>query len=227
VPGTEAIASTRGRSQERRQARREQILDAAHRTFAEKGYHGTTIRHIEQACDLTRGAIYYHFRDKQEIYVSALTVGLRLLREEFGRAVDDGDADPRVLVSRLLDTYCEFYREHPDFFRVAQHFFFGWDGRSDLDEALVEEITRLAAGCLEMVVEVIAEGIERGVFANRDAFFEAVLFWSMATNLVQLSEDNPRAAFLRLSWGDVKTRLIESALDRLCGAGSAPVEVDP
>lgn len=214
--------STRGWSQERRQARREQILDAAHRTFAERGYQGTTIRRIEQACDLTRGAIYYHFRDKQEIYVSALTVGLRLLREKLERAVEDREADPRELVTRLLDTYCEFYREHPDFFRVAQHFFFGWEGRSDLDPALVEEITGLAAECLEIVVEIIAEGIERRVFASRDASFEAVLFWSMATNLVQLSEDNPRAAFLRLSWGDLKTRLIESALDRLSGGGPAP-----
>jgi AcrR family transcriptional regulator len=149
---------TRSPSKQRRQLRREQILDAARRTFAEKGYQGTTIRHIEQACDLTRGSIYYHFRDKQEIYVSALTVGMRLLRDQFERVARDREADPRELLTRLLDTYCEFYRAHPDFFRVAQHFFFGWEERSDLDEALVREITGLASECLEIVVEVIAGG---------------------------------------------------------------------
>jgi AcrR family transcriptional regulator len=205
--------------------RREQILDAARRTFAEKGYQGTTIRHIEQACDLTRGSIYYHFRDKQEIYVSALTVGMRLLRDQFERVARDREADPRELLTRLLDTYCEFYRAHPDFFRVAQHFFFGWEERSDLDEALVREITGLASECLEIVVEVIAGGIERQVFVSRDAFFEGVLLWGMVTNVVQMSEDNPRAAFLRLTWDDLKTRLLQSVLDRLCGGASAPGEV--
>ena len=218
--------ATRGRSEQRRQVRREQILDAARRTFAEKGYQGTTIRDIEKACDLTRGAIYYHFRDKQEIYVSALTVGLRLLREEFEWVARDREADPRELLARLLDTYCESYRARPDFFRIAHHFFFGWEGESELDAALVQEISGLASECIEILAEVIALGMKGQVFVSRDASFEALLLWSMTTNMVQLGEENPRAAFLRLSWEDLKTRLIEDVLDRLCrGARSLP-EVD-
>lgn len=217
--------ATRGRSEQRRQVRREQILDAARRSFAERGYQGTTIRHIEQACDLTRGAIYYHFRDKQEIYVSVLTVGLRLLRDELEWVARDREADPRELLIRLLDTYCESYRAHPDFFGIAQHFFFGWEGRAELDPALVQEITGLASECLEMLSEVIARGVKRRVFVTRDAFFETVLLWSMATNIVQLGEDNPRAAFLRLSWEDLKARLTQGVLDRLCGDAPARGEV--
>ena len=63
------------------------------------------------------------------------------------------------------------------------------------------------------------------VFVTRDASFEAVLLWSIATNIVQLSEDNPRAAFLGLSWKDLKTRLIQGVLDRLCSGAPAPGEV--
>jgi hypothetical protein len=49
----------------------------------------------------------------------------------------------------------------------------------------------------------------------------------MATNIVQLGEDNPRAAFLRLSWEDLKARLIQGVLDRLCPDVPAPREVGP
>jgi len=219
--------STQARSEQRRQVRREQILAAARHAFAEKGYQGATIRDIEQACDLTRGAIYYHFRDKQEIYVSALTVGLRLLREEFERVARDREGDPREVLTGLLDTYCEFYRARPDFYRVAQHFFFGWEGRSDLDASLVREITGLASECMEIVAEAIAEGVERQVFVCGDAFFETVLLWSMATNVVQLSDENPRASFLRLSWEELKARLIESVVDRLCRGAPAQGGGDP
>jgi hypothetical protein len=47
----------------------------------------------------------------------------------------------------------------------------------------------------------------------------------MVTNMVQLSEDNPRAALLRLSWEDLKARLMESVLDRLCRGAPGLEEV--
>ncbi|WP_375180519.1 TetR/AcrR family transcriptional regulator [Enterococcus rotai] len=44
------------------------ILDAATRLFVEKGYEKTTIQDIVNALDgLSRGAIYHHFRSKEEI----------------------------------------------------------------------------------------------------------------------------------------------------------------
>lgn len=46
----------------------ERILDAAQRLFLEKGYDGTTIQDIVDALDgLTKGAVYHHFKSKEEI----------------------------------------------------------------------------------------------------------------------------------------------------------------
>ena len=43
------------------------ILGQAMRLFLEKGYHGTSIDDITQAAELTKGALYWHFKSKQDL----------------------------------------------------------------------------------------------------------------------------------------------------------------
>jgi TetR/AcrR family transcriptional regulator, regulator of cefoperazone and chloramphenicol sensitivity len=51
---------------------RDLILNAAGRIFAENGFHATTVRQITKEAGVNLAAVNYHFRDKQELYVSVL-----------------------------------------------------------------------------------------------------------------------------------------------------------
>ena len=51
-------------------ARRQQILAAARRAFAQHGYEGATVRVLEQETGLSRGAIFHHFRDKEALFLA-------------------------------------------------------------------------------------------------------------------------------------------------------------
>lgn len=51
-------------------ARRQQILDGARRCFATYGYEGATVRRLEQATGLSRGAIFHYFRDKEALFLA-------------------------------------------------------------------------------------------------------------------------------------------------------------
>ena len=53
----------------------EKILDAAALLFLQKGYQNTTLQDIIDATKLSKGAVYHHFRSKEEI---AQRVGDRL-----------------------------------------------------------------------------------------------------------------------------------------------------
>jgi AcrR family transcriptional regulator len=46
---------------------RQQIIQAAHRLFVERGYHGTSMRQIAKQAGLALGSIYNHFASKEEI----------------------------------------------------------------------------------------------------------------------------------------------------------------
>jgi AcrR family transcriptional regulator len=51
---------------------RELILTTAGRIFAENGFHATTVRQITREAGVNLAAVNYHFRDKNELYVSVL-----------------------------------------------------------------------------------------------------------------------------------------------------------
>jgi TetR/AcrR family transcriptional regulator, transcriptional repressor of aconitase len=51
-------------------ARRQQILDGARRCFTRLGYEGATVRRLEEATGLSRGAIFHHFRDKDGLFLA-------------------------------------------------------------------------------------------------------------------------------------------------------------
>src|ERR671914_153559 len=88
-------------SEERREARRTEILEAAQRCFAEHGYEGATVVRLEETTGLSRGAIFNYFPNKQALFV-ALTAassdrfveiwlehGFRALLEEIAHADPD------------------------------------------------------------------------------------------------------------------------------------------
>ena len=56
-------------SEERKAERREQILDAARRCFAEFGYEGATVVRLEETTGLSRGAIFNYFPSKEDLFI--------------------------------------------------------------------------------------------------------------------------------------------------------------
>jgi AcrR family transcriptional regulator len=56
-------------TQEHLDARRAQILDGARRAFAEYGYDGATVKRLEEATGLSRGAIFHYFENKNDLFL--------------------------------------------------------------------------------------------------------------------------------------------------------------
>ncbi|MBB5157911.1 TetR/AcrR family transcriptional regulator [Saccharopolyspora phatthalungensis] len=57
-------------SQDHLDARRRQILDGSRKCFARFGYEGATVRRLEEATGLSRGAIFHHFKDKESLFLA-------------------------------------------------------------------------------------------------------------------------------------------------------------
>ncbi|MFI9808837.1 TetR/AcrR family transcriptional regulator [Streptomyces sp. NPDC052301] len=59
-----------GTKHQRRGNTRQRIQDVALELFAEQGYEKTSLREIAERLDVTKAALYYHFKTKEEIIVS-------------------------------------------------------------------------------------------------------------------------------------------------------------
>ena len=60
------------RTKEEAQETRNQILDAAEQVFSEKGVSRATLDDIARGAGVTRGAVYWHFKDKADLFAAML-----------------------------------------------------------------------------------------------------------------------------------------------------------
>src|ERR1043166_1661890 len=92
-----SAARARGRG-DGREASRTQLVRAAIDCFARLGYQGTTIDRIARDAGVTKGAVYYHFRDKEQLLFEAVRDRIDGFEQQVLAEVKPGqDALERVL----------------------------------------------------------------------------------------------------------------------------------
>jgi TetR/AcrR family transcriptional repressor of mexJK operon len=84
--------------------RRQEILDAAQKVFAQKGFDGASIKDLAKAAKISPGLLYWYFKDKTDLLVSLLT---ERIETAFGQLPDNVsfDAPP----DKLLPQFARFY----------------------------------------------------------------------------------------------------------------------
>ena len=84
------------------QARRNQILDAAARVFAEKGFHRATTKEIAKTAGVSEGTIYNYFANKADLLIGIMTrlAKLEVLSEELAEALQSDPRDFFVAIFR-------------------------------------------------------------------------------------------------------------------------------
>ncbi len=89
---------------------RDAILDTSAKLFSQQGYNGVSIRDIAQACGMTNAALYYHFKNKEDLFLAVLRrdhekamISLR----EAANGPGDLREDLRQLVARYAEVTCQ------------------------------------------------------------------------------------------------------------------------
>jgi AcrR family transcriptional regulator len=141
-------------SQDQRDARRQQILDAALVCFSRDGFHNTTTADIVRESGVSQGTLYLYFATKDDIVVALADE--RHQGEAFLNALAEREQDPVRGLARLIDLHGSGLKDpsRADVRRVGIQ---GWG------EALRNpRIQATAVEGLTRVREAIAHLIERG-----------------------------------------------------------------
>ena len=123
-----------GTKQHRRGNTRQRIQDVALELFAEQGYEKTSLREIAERLDVTKAALYYHFKTKEEILVSIF--------EDLSQPIQDliewGKAQPQT-----LETKQEIIRRYSDILASASPLFrFMQENQGTVKELRIGEMFR-------------------------------------------------------------------------------------
>jgi AcrR family transcriptional regulator len=149
---------------------RDAILVAAQRLFVDRGYRGISMREIADAVGMTKAALYYYFRDKEELFVAILDSVLH----ELSALVDAQratSASSRAQIEAIVRQIMVLPVERRAGLRLASQ------ELSNLDAATRQQfVERYHTQFIGRITLILAGGIQRGEFKPVDA---GVATWAL------------------------------------------------
>ncbi len=89
------------------------FITAAH-LFAQKGYNGVSMREISETTGVSKPTIYYHFKNKEEIYTELVRTGLHYGGEHLSLIRAQQSSVEEKLID-ILKVRLQLCYDHPDF----------------------------------------------------------------------------------------------------------------
>ena len=90
---------------------REVVLEAAIVLFAERGFHGTSMRDVAAAAGMTVAGIYHHFSSKQEILRGLMVATMIDVLEATAAALDAAGSTPQDRLGALVEAWVLFHTQ--------------------------------------------------------------------------------------------------------------------
>jgi AcrR family transcriptional regulator len=131
---------------------RRKLISVSRRLFASKGYAGTSIADITNRAKVTRGALYHHFSDKEELFRAVFEQVERELVERSTEAASESPPAKRIeaAVGAFLDACLD--RDVQQIVLLDALSVLGWETVSRIDE-------EYALGSMQALVELaMSEG---------------------------------------------------------------------
>jgi TetR/AcrR family acrAB operon transcriptional repressor len=201
-------------------ATREAVLDAALAIFGRMGYAAATLGDVAQAALVTRGAVYWHFGSKADLYSALVT-------ERFGRAsaailaAADGVATPVGKLRAILVAALTRLETDPDYRAIVELTLFKTEGLPEIATSLDAKKAALRSQ-RELAASFIADAKARGeVDPDVDPGVVAITLLGLVNGVAVLWLLDP-GAFSLATQAERSVDLALSAITRSAGSDRGP-----
>ena len=150
-----ALPSTRRHASQRRRA--PQIIEAAARVFAERGFHGATTQDIADVLGIKQASLYYYFSSKEAALELVCLRGVEGFFDA-AKAIAARPESARERLALLINSHLSPLVDRADFVKVFLN------ERQHLPTESRRRIGRWSRGLERIFEEVIKEGIAKGEF---------------------------------------------------------------
>lgn len=147
-------------------SKEENILFAAEKLFAEKGFEGTSTREISKAANVNISMISYYFGSKEKLYERL--VEYRMSEGQFFAKdiLERTDINEWQKIERIVDQFSGRVRHHKCFYRIMQ--------REQLyteNPQIVEFLKQTKMGFISMYSQVLESGLKKGIFTKNPPIY--------------------------------------------------------
>ncbi len=143
-----------------KEQRRLDILNAARKVFATKGYHEAKVGDIAAAAKVAKGTLYLYFPDKRSVFVELMDT--LFIRVSAAILRVDTHADVEAQIKHNLRAILSVLVDDPDTMRIL------FAHASALDPAFSAKTESFYAGLKQLLVESLEEGQALDIVAEGD-----------------------------------------------------------
>lgn len=156
--------------------KRREILLAAQKVFAEKGYEHATVEEIAERAEFSKGALYNYFLHKEEMFLALLEEGF----EDFERIVQSAFLNTlpvREQFRKFTHEVLNYFDKNPDYFTILIK------ENLQMKIKLLGEFREKFAHKRQRLVEIMAkplkQGMEKGFIRKIEPYQLVEIFWNI------------------------------------------------
>ncbi|HEX3044194.1 MAG TPA: TetR/AcrR family transcriptional regulator [Bacillota bacterium] len=177
--------------QEKKDAKRHHILDAAAKVFAKRGYYNTKVRDILVEAGISTGSFYFYFNNKEEVfqilYDEMINAYVSVLQEAVATMTDNAEHIAQSLIKAITLSLQAFQKN----MELARIMLIGSVGiNPQFEKKRTADYQKISL----VFEEIFRELLQKRAIRVPDPKVAAILFtgsiFSLITNWLQ--EDNPR-----------------------------------
>jgi len=193
------------------QAADEEIMDAVDSALRTHGYAALTMQDIADECSKSKSLLHYHYDTKEDLLVAFLDQMLTKYERKLDRRRD------RPPEHRIVEFLARFVFEPGEDDREAFHLaLLEMRSQGPFNDRIREQLARSDRLLRETVADILAEGIDAGVFEPVDVDRTAALLVATVdgarTRQITLGDDQPGQRYTRTVAEEALTRVIEPIL---------------
>lgn len=171
------------RKEREKERRRQQIMVAAKRVFASKGFNKATMEDIAREAELSPGTLYLYFINKDELYASLSLRILHYLKIRLEHVVQEKGLTPEQRITALQSALYDVYEFDP-LILINMFHLQSSETLSNLSAELSAEIQRLSRSALRNIVKIFKDGIAQDAFIDEHPVAMADITWSLFSGVV-------------------------------------------
>jgi TetR/AcrR family acrAB operon transcriptional repressor len=158
---------------------RQMVLDAALKVFSRKGFSQTTLEAVAREAGLTRGAIYWHFKNKNDMFGAVLDVLYERSRERIMRILRS-EQSPHTKIHQLLGEFLRILSNEDEFRIIEEVHILKFEKKKEF-KVLYEQHQEKMKEMRVLLQDLISEGIAAGEFDSR--LDPAITTWALISYL--------------------------------------------
>ncbi len=155
--------------QSKQDQRKYQILDAALEVIVNKGYEGSSMSDIVKKSNLSKGAIYWYFKSKKEVYLELVNHWVHYYSPNVNHIVED-NKPASIQLKELFDYFITQYETDQTVFKAVA-VFWSLAGR---DNDFKEKFDKVYSEFFTVIEKIIIKGVENNEFKNLDTKIAAL-----------------------------------------------------